>query len=182
MNEISIKWKNKYGIKFLKDIGLKKGDIILDCCCGEGNFSITAAKVIGKNGLIYALEMNKQKLDILKEKSNLEKLKNIKIIRAEFKTTLPLPDKSVDVILLYDIFWYFSLNDIKLQRLLDEVYRIAKDNAIISVYPEHIDRHLLKQKIKDRDFTIEKEFLKILIHDNKSKKGYILNFKKVQKQ
>jgi len=26
MNKIADKWKNKYGIKFFKDIGVKKGD------------------------------------------------------------------------------------------------------------------------------------------------------------
>ena len=39
--------------------------------------------------------MNEQKLNVLKDASNLENLKNIKIIQAEFKTTLPLPDELV---------------------------------------------------------------------------------------
>ena len=175
MNEIANKWKSKYGTKFLKDIGVKKGDRVFDCCCGEGNFSIPAARVVKQDGLVYALEMNSQKLNVLKEKSDLEKLKNIKIIQMEFKTDLPLPDKSVNIILLYDIFWYFSLDDKRLRTLLDEVYRISKGNAIISVYPEHIDRHMLKQRIEDASFIMEKESLKSLIHDNKFKKGYILN-------
>ena len=181
MNEIANKWKNKYGIKFLKDIGVKKGDIVFDCCCGEGNFSILAAKIVKQDGLVYALEMDNQKLNVLQEKSDLEKLQNIKIIQMEFKIDLPLPDKSVDIILLYDIFWYFSLDNKKLRTLLDEVYRISKDDAIVSVHPEHIDRHMLKQKIEDSGFVMEKEFLKTLIHDNKIKKGYILNFRKVPK-
>ena len=172
MNEIANKWKNKYGIKFLKDIGVKKGDIVFDCCCGEGNFTIPAARVVKKNGLVYALEMNSQKLDVLKESSDPEKLKNIKIIQAEFKTDIPVPDKSVDIILLYDIFWYFSLDDKKLHRLLDEVYRILKDDAMVSVYPEHINRYELKERMEDSSFKMEKEFLKTLIHDNKFKKGY----------
>jgi len=85
-------------------------------------------------------------------------------------------DKSVDIILLYDIFWYFSLDGLSLYRLLDEVYRISKDNVIVSVYPEHIDRHMLKQKMEKSNFVMEKESLKTLIHDNKFKKGYIMNF------
>jgi ubiquinone/menaquinone biosynthesis C-methylase UbiE len=175
------KWTKEHGVKFLKEVGIKKGDIIFDCCCGEGNYTIPAARIAGKNGTVYAMDMNKNKLDTLKEKSNLENLINIKIIETEFKKSIPLPDKSIDMVLLYDIFWYFSLDDNKLHRLLDEVYRISKDNTILSVYPEHIDRHELKEIIEDSSFTMEKEFLKTLIHDNKFKKGYILNFRKVPK-
>jgi len=179
MDKTINKWKNKYGIAFLKDIGVKDGNKVLDCCCGEGNFSIPAAKVVGKNGLVYAFEMNEQKLKALISEYNSEDIKNIKIIQQEFKKNLPLPDCSMDIILLYDIFLYFSLDSIKLKNLLDEVYRISKDSAIVSVYPEHVDKKILKQKMEDSCFKMEREFLKTLIHDNKFKKGNIINFKKV---
>ena len=174
-------WTKQKGIKFLKEVGIKKGDIIFDCCCGEGNYTIPAAKISGKDGMVCAIDMNKNKLDTLKEKSNLENLKNIKIIEKEFKKTIPLPDKFIDMVLLYDIFWYFSIEDIRLPLLLDEVYRILKNSGLLSIYPEHVDTNKLKLIIIDANFRLEKEFFNTLIHNNNLKKGYIWNFKKVLK-
>ncbi len=172
------KWTKEHGIKFLKEVGIKKGDIIFDCCCGEGNYTIPAARIAGKNGTVYAMDMNKNKLSTLIEKSNLENLINIKIIETEFKKSIPLPDKSIDIVLLYDIFWYFSIENTRLSILLDEVYRILKDNGLISVYPEHVDTDKLKQIITNANFRLEKELSSIVIHDNNLKKRNIWNFKK----
>jgi len=171
------KWTKEQGIKFFKKVGIKKGDIIFDCCCGEGNYTIPAAKISGKNGMVYAMDMNKNKLDTLKEKSNLENLVNINIIEKEFKKSIPLPDKSVDMVLLYDIFWYFSIEDIRLPVLLDEVYRILKNNGLLSIYPEHVDANKLKLIIINANFRLEQEFFNSLIHNNNLKKGYIWNFR-----
>lgn len=174
-------WTKQKGIIFLKKVGIKKGDIIFDCCCGEGNYTIPAAKIAGKNGMVYSMDMNKNKLDVLKEKSNLENLINIKIIEKEFRKAIPLPDKFINIVLLYDIFWYFSIGDRRLPLLLGEVYRILKDNGLLSIYPEHVDANKLKQIIIKANFRLEKEFFNTLIHDNSLKKGYIWNFKKVLK-
>jgi len=85
------------------------------------------------------------------------------------------------MVLLYDIFWYFSIEDIRLPLLLDEVYRILKNNGLLSIYPEHVDTNKLKLIIIDANFRLEKEFFNTLIHNNNLKKGYIWNFKKVLK-
>jgi len=170
---------NKDIVKILREVGIKKGQKILDCCCGVGNYALPAALIVGEKGIVYALDRNKEKLDSLKKKSNTGKLKNIEIIEKEFESNIPLSDKSIDAVLLYDIFWYFSLEDRKLPKLLDEVYRILKNGAIISVYPEHTDTERLKERIRDAKFQLEREFYKTIIHDNSLKKGRILNFRKI---
>jgi len=175
------KWIKEYGIKFLKEVGIKKGDIILDCCCGEGNYAIPAAKIVNNNGIVYAIEMNKDKIDILKEKSSSENLKNIKIIKKEFKKVMPLPDKSIDMVLLYDIFRYFSIESTKLSILLHEVHRILKDNGLISVYPEHVDKDKLKQIIINSNFKLKRKLFNTIIHDNNLQERYVWIFRKVLK-
>ena len=170
---------NKDMGKVLREIGIKKDQKILDCCCGEGNYTLPAALIAGEKGIVYALDRNKEKLDSLKKKSDAEKIKNIEIIEKEFESNIPLSDKSIDAVLLYDIFWYFSLEDKKLPKLLDEVHRILKDGAILSVYPEHIDTERLKERIKDAKFQLEREFYKTIIHDDSLRKGHILNFRKI---
>lgn len=171
-------WIKNDSIKLLKKVGVKEGNIVLDCCCGEGNYTLPAARIVDREGLVYAMEMNKNKINILKEKSSKTSLKNIKVIEKEFKEALPLPDKSIDIVLLFDIFWFFSIENNKLSLLLKETYRILKDSGIISIYPEHIDKEKLKQTIINSHFNLEKEICDFLIHDNNIKKGCIWNFKK----
>jgi len=171
------KWTKKYGIKFLRAAGIKKGDIIFDCCCGEGNYTIPAAKITRKNGMVYAMDMNKNKLDALREKFNLENL----IIELEFVKSVPLDSGSVDIVLLYDIFWYFSTYDKRLKLLLKESYRILKDYGLISVYPEHIDSDRLKKIILNSGFKLDREISDIIIHEHKLQKGYVWNFRKILK-
>lgn len=170
---------NKDMAKVLREVGIKKDQKILDCCCGIGNYTLPAALIVGEKGLVYALDRNKEKLDSLKKKSYAGKLKNIEIIEEEFESNIPLSDKSIDAVLLYDIFWYFSLEDKKLPKLLGEVYRILKNGAMVSVYPEHIDTERLKEIIKDAKFQLEREFYKTIIHDDSLKRGRILNFRKI---
>lgn len=175
------KWTKDSGIKLLKEVGIKEGDIIFDCCCGEGNYTLLAASIVNRDGLVYAMDMNKDKINILKEKSISGNLKNIKIIEKEFKEVLPLADKSIDMVLLYDIFHYFPIESTKLFILLNEVRRILKDDGLISIYPEHIDKGKLKQIIINSNFNLEKEICSFLIHDNNIQKGCIWDFKKSPK-
>jgi ubiquinone/menaquinone biosynthesis C-methylase UbiE len=175
------KWVNKYGVIFLRQAGIKKGDIVFDCCCGEGNYTIPAAKISGSNGTVYAMDMNKDKLDRLREKFYLENLKNISIIELEFDRSVPLTDGSVDIVLLYDIFWYFSAYDEKLKLLLEESYRILKDYGLISVYPEHTDSGKLKQVILNSGFKLDREISGIIIHEHRLQKKYVWNFSKILK-
>ena len=170
---------NRKIIKVLREINIIEGQKILDCCCGEGNYTLPAAEIVGKNGLVYALDMNEEKLNALKKKSDLENIENIKIIEKRFESNIPLPDRSIDVVLLYDVFWYFSLDDRRLPNLLDEVHRILKDGSVVSIFPEHIDVERLKEKIKKARFKLENECYKKIIHENDYIKGHILNFRKI---
>lgn len=171
-------WIKNNSIKLLKKVGVKEGNIVLDCCCGEGNYTLPAARIVDREGLVYAMEMNKDKINILKEKLIKTNLKNIKIIEKEFKDAFPLPDKSIDIVLLFDIFWFFSIENNKLPLLLKEASRILKDNGIISIYPEHIDKEELKKIIINNHFNPEKKICDFLIHDDNIQKGCIWNFKK----
>ena len=62
--------------------------------------------------------------------------------------------------------------------LLDEIYRIMKPSAFVSVWPKHMESKA-EDEIKKANFYLENELSETLIHDNKSlEKGRILNFRK----
>lgn len=164
--------------EILKKIGIKEGQIVLDFGCGVGNYTIPAAKIVGNKGKIHALDESKSKLRELSQKAKSVGLKNIKRIETSGKLNFGLEDKSVDVVLLYDIFWYFPLRDPKLSKLLKEVYRVSKANALISVYPEHVEIEELKHEMEKAGFCLQNRFSGEIVHEGEPEKSQILNFRK----
>jgi len=175
----------KHAEEILKGIGIQESQRVLDCCCGSGTYTIAAAQLVGERGLVYAIDTNSEKLKDLRQRINSSKLQNIEIIEEDVESRIPLQDSSVDIVLLYDIFWYFRPAENKLAALLREVYRAAKPNALISVYPAHLDLYELKNfknEMENKGFSLESEYSKQLVHEGRIEKGKLLNFKKTNNQ
>lgn len=189
MNKNNIEtWMRQRGISFLISIGIQSNQSILDFGCGEGMYSIPAAKVVGDGGIVYAVDSDKDALAKLVENAKFEGLKNIISIEKRGHSKLKLKDASVDTILLYDILHYLDFYERK--TLYDDIYRILKENGLLSVYPKHnkqdwplwhlSDMRLLDviKEIEQENFYFEKKSLVKLIHDYDYDKGYVLSFRK----
>lgn len=68
-------WQNPEEI--LIHIGLKTGQTLIDIGCGEGFFSLPAARQVGPQGLVHAIDSNPESMALLKQKAAQEGLKNI---------------------------------------------------------------------------------------------------------
>ena len=62
MNDEIKKWLAKDGENFLRGIGIRKGQTVLDFGCNKGHYTIPAAKVLGKQGKVYAFDKDKDAL------------------------------------------------------------------------------------------------------------------------
>ena len=64
---------------------LRSGMVFLDIGCGEGFFSILAAKKVGETGKVFAVDIDASTIEKLKQKAEAEGLKNIvaKVGKAE---------------------------------------------------------------------------------------------------
>jgi len=165
--------------EILERVGISRGQIVLDFGCGSGTYTIPTARIVGERGRVYALDKNKRLLDELMQKAELAGLANIKRMDTSGELRINLPDESVDVVLLLDIFhsYYFPQAHDR-RRLLSEIYRIMKPSAFISVWPKHMESEA-KDEIKNVNFFLKKEHTGMLIHDGKDReRGQILNFMK----
>jgi ubiquinone/menaquinone biosynthesis C-methylase UbiE len=61
----------------LKDSGLTKGMVFVDVGCGDGFFSLLAAKSVGQNGFVYAVDSDAMAIDRLKKRAETQNLSNI---------------------------------------------------------------------------------------------------------
>lgn len=181
-------WENNTGIDFLKKIGIKKGYKVLDFGANDGNYTIPASAVVGKNGTVFAIDENESALKKISEKSKLLKYDNIKLIKTNGKFDFNFNNNFVNFVMCYDVLHY--LNSQKRVDLYKEIYRILKKDAIFSVHPKHIIDNWpmmefknvtldeLIDEIEKIGFKFKEKISSKLIHDSSLENGYIINFVK----
>ena len=171
-------WFEKKGEEVLRRIGIKEGQTVLDFGCGSGHYTIPSAKIVGDEGTVYALDKNRNSLNELLQRARVEKLTNIQRIDTSGEIKIYLDDQSVDAVLLYDIFWYFTLSDPRLPQLLSEVYRVSRPNALVSVYPKHIDPKQLQGRLENAGFRLKERLYDTFIHEGTLGRDFVINFSK----
>ena len=117
----------------LREMGIQKGQTVLDYGCGIGSFSIPAAKMVGNDGIVYALDIHPLAIKAVEKKIKKKRITNVKTILSARETGLP--DESVDVVLLYDVLQMVSDRE----KLLEELHRVLKPDGILFATAEHLD-------------------------------------------
>ena len=182
------RWETRNGVKFLKKIGLKSGQTVLDFGCRVGHYTIPAAKVVGNNGIVYAADKEQQALNELQQKAIHLNLKNIRTINTSGQIQVDLENNSIDVVLFYDVLHYYERGERK--KLYAETYRVLKQDGLFSVYPKHtlednpimefqnLSLGEIKQEIQSSTFVFEKKHCGLISHDDGLNEGCVLNFRK----
>jgi len=188
MKENSKKWLREDGKKFLREIGIKERQSVLDFGCGNGTYTIPAARVTGKEGKVYAADRDRNSINELLKTAESKGLENIVSLEISEDLKINLENKSIDAVLLYDILHYMDRKQRK--ELYKEICRILKIGGILSVYPKHnrSDQPLwnlsdmgvedIVEEIKNSNFHFERKYLKRLMHDGNYEDGVVLNFRK----
>jgi ubiquinone/menaquinone biosynthesis C-methylase UbiE len=166
-------------LQLLKDVGIKAGLFVLDFGCGSGTYTVPAARIVGDKGKVYALDKDSEVLNKLMQRAQSVGLNNIGRMDAHGELEIGLADGSVDVVLLFDIFhsYYFHRPEDR-RKLLDEVHRICKADALVLVYPKHMELTARKE-IEKASFRLKSEFKGTIVHNNKDiEQGQVLIFGK----
>ena len=91
----------------LPALKLKPGDAVADIGCGSGYYTRRLAKAVGTNGVVFAVEIQQEMLDLLTNKLATEKIFNVKPVLGTI-TDPKLPRAAVDVILMVDVYHEFD--------------------------------------------------------------------------
>ncbi len=105
--------------------------VLADLGCGYGTFSIPAAKIVGKSGHVFAVDIDKKMVERVQERANRMKLRNISTSIGNIlsKKGLQIPRKSVDIALLANIIH----GTIKRVYLLKEIRSIIRPGGSIAI-------------------------------------------------
>ncbi|MEA1926698.1 MAG: methyltransferase domain-containing protein [Candidatus Auribacterota bacterium] len=182
-NDVEI-WLGGAGADFLRKIGVRSGDRVLDFGCSSGHYSIPAAQVVGEKGKVYALDKESKELRRLREKAKEKELSNIETYITAGELKVDLPDQSVNVVLVYDVLHYME----KREEIFAEFDRVLKKDGLLSVYPKHykddfplsnlaqLSLEEIIAEIERGGFSLRKKFFERLIHDESYNRGTVLNF------
>ena len=92
--------------QLLKNLAVKPGMVVADIGAGSGYHSALLSKMVG-NGKVYAVDIEPEMIAYLNERIKQEKLSRIVPVLSTEKN-VALPENSVDIILLVDVYHEFS--------------------------------------------------------------------------
>ncbi len=126
-------------------LGLQPGMKVLDAGCGPGRLSIPAAKAIGSQGELTALDLQAGMLARVQEKARTAGLSNIRLMQVELgkgKLEMAYYDRAMLVTVLGEIP--------EQEAALQEIYQALKPGGILSVTEVIFDPHFQSRESVQR--------------------------------
>ncbi len=93
--------------KLLATLELKPGQVVADIGAGSGYHTFRMAEKVGPRGKVLAVDIQKEMLDIIRQRMKKEKVANVEPILGT-ETDPKLPDNGVDLILMVDVYHEFA--------------------------------------------------------------------------
>jgi len=125
----------------LAEAEIESGFHVLDYGCGPGGYIKAAAEMVGQSGRIYALDIHPLALQMVQKIASKSGFSNVETILSDCDTGLP--DSSVDVILLYDVF--HGLEDPN--KIMKELHRVLKPKSLLSFSDHHLKDEEITSKV-----------------------------------
>ncbi|MBU6430804.1 MAG: methyltransferase domain-containing protein [Patescibacteria group bacterium] len=168
--------------KNIEQFGLSKGMFVADFGAGSGFYAMSAAKAVGDKGRIYAIDVQKDLLQRIKNQANTERMPNIEIIWGDVEKIggTKLKDDSIDAVIIANIlFQAAEKNNICLEatRILKRGGRalvVDWRDSFGGLGPKQSDvfsSSVAKEIFQKNNFALEREF-------NAGEHHYGLIFKK----
>ncbi len=152
----------------LKELNIKEGATVADFGCGHGYFAVPLAKLAGKEGKLFALDVQKSALEQVESRAKLEGAANIQTIRCnlELPNGSTLQEQSADLVILANILFQSQ----KKAEIVAEAGRVLKSGGklvIIDWRPQGVlapktgwlmNSEEAKNLAQTQGFKLEKEF------------------------
>ena len=117
--------------KILQGAGIHSGMKVLEVGCGTGFFTITAARMLGEQGALIAMDLLPQSVEAVAKKVQAAGLSNVQVIKGDALDT-KLESESLDEILIFGVI---PAPMLPMEKLLVEMHRILRSGGVMAVWP-----------------------------------------------
>ena len=122
-------------------LGIKEGSSVADIGAGSGWFTVRAARRVGNNGAVYAVEINSEYLKHIEDRAKRENLPNIRTILGKEDDPL-LSANSVDAVLLLKTYHEIA----QPVRLLMKVRESMRAGGLLGIIDRKMSRTIMALK------------------------------------
>lgn len=128
--------------KRVEKFGIKPGMTVVDYGCGPGRYTIRFAKLVGRHGKVFAIDIHDLAIEAVKKKIDQYGLKNVAAVLVDgYDSTLPA--QMADVICAIDMFHIIKNHT----EFLTELKRITKKAGYLVIDDGHQSRRATKGSI-----------------------------------
>jgi len=93
--------------RLLAELDVQAGQVICDLGCGNGFYTLPLARLTGKQGKVYAVDIQREMLKLLGQRARAAKISNVVPVLGT-ATNPRLPQDTFDLVLLVDVYHEFS--------------------------------------------------------------------------
>ena len=128
--------KSSFGLidntRFFQELDLKRSITFLDVASGQGNYSLAAADIIGKDGHVYAVDLWEEGILNIRNQAAARGIHNIRSFVSDASQHIPLENDAVDVCLMATVLHDFVGDEVE-QGVMKEIVRVLKSNGILVI-------------------------------------------------
>ena len=111
---------------------IHQGSVILDLACGKGLYSQFLSDLTGPSGLVYAVDLWEEGLQMLEEAARKKEDANILTIKADATRDIEIDDHSLDLCLMATVLHDFKEMNAE-QTVLKQVLSLLKPGGYLAV-------------------------------------------------
>jgi ubiquinone/menaquinone biosynthesis C-methylase UbiE len=120
-------------LNILKDIlPARPGSVVLDLACGKGAYSLLLSRMVGRDGLVYAVDLWKEGLEILADQIEAGNIKNILPLLEDATREIEIDEYSLDLCLMATVLHDFEEAE-KAHIVLNQVKTLLKPAGRLAV-------------------------------------------------
>lgn len=108
------------------------GSVIIDLACGKGLYSLFLSELVGPAGLIHAVDLWKEGLDLLEEQTREKGISNIQTLLADAGRQIDIDDASADLCLMSTVLHDFAEAG-QADVVLEKVKNLLKPGGCLAV-------------------------------------------------
>lgn len=169
MEEGAVKQENRFMSprRIIEQADIRIGSMVADFGCGQGDFVIAAAKIIGSEGKVCAIDIRDFALSSTRSKARIEGILNIDLKKANVEVygSTGLADASQDAVLLTNLLFQTE----KKEDVLKETARVMRQGGILVFtdwkkgvplgpsHPLRAERGDVEKLMKEAGFSFKKD-------------------------